>query len=78
MQLDECRHGIFPEQACTICNGSDKKREDEERGKLDRTLTASYSGVCGRCRGLIEPGETIGQLTNKKYICDECVEKEQS
>jgi len=69
--IDECIHGIFPKEMCSICNGNDRKRATEE-GAVDYTFTAKFSGVCS-CGNIIEAGDHVGRLINNKIVCEDCI-----
>jgi hypothetical protein len=67
---EECIHLLDPAQ-CTICNGSDRRREKEDK-EVVAMFDAKFSGVCRSCGDVIEAGDRIGRLNNGKYVCEDC------
>lgn len=53
--MDECIHGIYPVESCTICNGRDAREKREGTS----TIVAKYYGSCSDCSMPIKPGDLI-------------------
>lgn len=68
---EECIHGIYPGNCCTICNGHDSKSV-EERVFIVARFHAKFYGKCYRCGSDINPGDKLAQTTNDEYLCTEC------
>lgn len=56
--LDECIHGLGPVEACTTCNGRDR-REATEAAEAPRTFPAKYGSQCAGCDLPIAVGQII-------------------
>ena len=53
---EDCIHGIWPANVCTICNGADRRAETAVEW---RTFPAKYPGQCGGCNLPISVGQRI-------------------
>jgi hypothetical protein len=70
-----CDFSDLPTDQCGHCQGTDKP----QRLKAERTITARYAGACPECFARIEPGDTIGLVSDQgrarpEWYCADCVE----
>jgi hypothetical protein len=71
MTLDECIHGLGPVEACTICNGRDK-REAAANAERPRTFPAKYTSHCRGCNLPIAVGQVVAWLPDHAATHEEC------
>lgn len=69
--MDECIHGLGPVEACTICNGREK-REATEQAEQPRTFPAKYDSHCPACDLPIYVGQLIAWHPDRPARHDEC------
>lgn len=69
-EIEECVHGIYPETACTICNGRKTKRA--EISEDWRTFPAKYEGTCAGCGLPIAIGQFIVWRPDSPTYHDGC------
>jgi hypothetical protein len=69
--MDECIHGLGPVEACTICNGREK-REAAERAERPRTFPAKFEGHCLGCNLPIAVGQIVAWLPDRPTTHEGC------
>ncbi|MAT04926.1 MAG: hypothetical protein CL424_07775 [Acidimicrobiaceae bacterium] len=68
----ECDHGLTM-STCTICNGTDRRREREaDQASKPRRIDAKFPGTCASCELPIEPGDPILWSPGRKPLHEEC------
>jgi hypothetical protein len=73
MSGEECIHGLGPIEACTICNGRDK-REKAEAAERPRVFPAKYDGHCPGCNLPIHAGQMIAWVPDARPTHEGCAE----
>lgn len=69
--MDECIHGLGPVEACTVCNGRDKRERSAEIAQ-PRTFAAKYEGQCAECNLAIAIGQIVAWLPGLPAVHEEC------
>ena len=71
MPLEECIHGLGPVEACTICNGRDK-REAAEQAEQPRHFPAKFASQCPECDLPIAVGQIVAWLPEHRATHADC------
>lgn len=69
MSDEECIHGIWPADVCTICNGKDRAETTEAHWRM---FPAKYPGHCHGCDLPISVGQRIAWQEDSPVYHEGC------
>lgn len=64
---DECIHGIYLSDSCSLCNGRER-REQADRDRIVARWAAKFPGVCRKCGDGIAEGVVAGAGWPLTYV----------
>jgi len=69
---EECIHGVWPPNCCTICSGKEIKVAEEHFTFIVARWEAKFPSKCYRCGESIEVGDKIAKDTDDDILCERC------